>query len=330
MLQVSMKRLYSLILVATLLSCSVASASPNNASPLLVDVKELVLSGVQGTGSDPAPLTLTNIGDTQMFRYAWKITGEHPEAFAVLGRPDFTLEPLGSKTVHVSFCPDKGQLGPLKAILTFTTSEGIPLQSVDLYGLSAEGVEGGREPGMSDILETVGLDIDVGWTGHSTHTKTERVGTEIETQRFKKANQGLVNLIPIARYSPDYLLPIGYYRFDGKTAKISPIGSLALQTPTSFQHNCVYPKFASGGPSFDPGNEAFGIFTSSPSHFAYSEDKANATFEPTRVTRAVRVFPAKNRNGTSMKNAYLICFEEATNGDYQDYVFLITNVIAVD
>jgi hypothetical protein len=35
----------------------------------------------------------------------------------------------------------------------------------------------------------------------------------------------------------------------------------------------------------------------------------------------------KNRLGQPAENSYLICFEDASNGDYQDYVFVLSNVI---
>lgn len=40
----------------------------------------------------------------------------------------------------------------------------------------------------------------------------------------------------------------------------------------------------------------------------------------------MRVYPAKNRCGQVIANGYLIACEEASNSDYQDDVFVISNV----
>lgn len=40
----------------------------------------------------------------------------------------------------------------------------------------------------------------------------------------------------------------------------------------------------------------------------------------------VRSYPVKDRQG-QVNNKYLVAFEDATNGDYQDYIFILNNVI---
>jgi len=63
---------------------------------------------------------------------------------------------------------------------------------------------------------------------------------------------------------------------------------------------------------------------------AYSKDALNARLEPKHAAHAVRVYPARERVGQLLSHAYLICFEEATNGDYLDYVFLLSNADPVE
>ena len=46
----------------------------------------------------------------------------------------------------------------------------------------------------------------------------------------------------------------------------------------------------------------------------------------TGVPHAARIYPAKNRAGIAIPNTYLVAFEDASNGDYQDYVFEVSNV----
>ena len=40
----------------------------------------------------------------------------------------------------------------------------------------------------------------------------------------------------------------------------------------------------------------------------------------------MRVYPVRNKVGGVVENAYLVCMEEAANGDYNDYVFLVENI----
>jgi hypothetical protein len=171
--------------------------------------------------------------------------------------------------------------------------------------------------------------VDIGWAGHRTHVKAELVGPEIPEPRFRQANPGPVNLIPVARYSPNFLPPFGYYRGATSRPGLTAIATLALASPSRYEHNCLKPSLASGDTEFDPGAEPFGLFTSSPTHVAYSQDDVNALLELTHIAHATPIYAAKDRQGHPMPNTYLVCFEEASNGDYQDYVFLINNVVAV-
>jgi hypothetical protein len=56
--------------------------------------------------------------------------------------------------------------------------------------------------------------------------------------------------------------------------------------------------------------------------YDYSEDALNS---PANVHR-VRSYPLKGTNGTVVPQTYLLAVEEAANGDYQDYVFVLGNV----
>mgnify|MGYP001798242744 CR=1 FL=1 len=43
-------------------------------------------------------------------------------------------------------------------------------------------------------------------------------------------------------------------------------------------------------------------------------------------THRTKVYPLKDASGAPVANSYLVCVEEAGNGDYQDYVFILGNV----
>jgi hypothetical protein len=81
-----------------------------------------------------------------------------------------------------------------------------------------------------------------------------------------------------------------------------------------------------GQSSFDTGDDAFGFYAISPTHTVYSEDIWNILFYRAHASHAMRIYPVHDKNGVNMKNTYLVCMEEASNGDYNDYVFLVKNV----
>jgi hypothetical protein len=43
----------------------------------------------------------------------------------------------------------------------------------------------------------------------------------------------------------------------------------------------------------------------------------------------VRSFPLRNRSGDPVADSFVVVCEEASNSDYQDYVFVISNVTPV-
>ena len=70
----------------------------------------------------------------------------------------------------------------------------------------------------------------------------------------------------------------------------------------------------------------FGFYATGPTHSAYSEDVWNMLLHPENAVRAIRIYPVKDISDKVLNNTYLVCFEEAKNGDYNDYVFLVRNV----
>jgi hypothetical protein len=105
---------------------------------------------------------------------------------------------------------------------------------------------------------------------------------------------------------------------------------------TSSKARMARPPLAAGSmTSFDPGSASFGIWVysdeltqkydtgnASNGDYDYTEDALNA---PANVHR-FKAYPLKDASGTAVANEYLLAVEEATNGDYQDYVFVLGNV----
>ena len=202
------------------------------------------------------------------------------------------------------------------SVLIETTSPAAKLK-IGLFGLGTKGLEGTNEPFLKAVLDTLGFAINVGGAG-LLGTGAQPVGDEVAAPRFKAASAAEVKLTPVARYSPQERIPYGYYT----AAAEVEVGVIA-----SHQYQALNPTTEPGAkPSFAAPAGEFGIFTSSTTHKTYTEDAKNAA---NATKHAVRTYPLKDRAGTPVPSSYLVCFEEAANGDYQDYVFTLSNVVPV-
>jgi len=275
---------------------------------LYSQTKELVLSAIKGKTSRPDTLKISgNLIPSEI-----QISGERADFFKV--------ELVHQKeNALITFQPSGDFTGIAKATLKIKTDH------ILLTGLSTNGLEGENEAPLSRIVDALGYKTEIGWTTLANHCRPDLQGDELPPSFFKKAGAGNVEMIPLARYSPDFLLNFGYYTPSGQGPKQSHLGVLAKakQFP---EHQILFPGLASGRKEFDPQEKAFGFYAISPSHTAYSEDIWNILFYPAHATHAVRVYPVKDKTGTLIKNNYLVCFEEAANGDYNDYVFLLKNI----
>lgn len=168
--------------------------------------------------------------------------------------------------------------------------------------------------------------------------------------RFVRASAEPVTLRPVARFSPSGPMPFGYYNVaspscgnaSSNAANCKLVGSMGTNSDANVSNGsrALNPPFTSvnAGATFDPGSEAFGIWSytdqasqkvssggsAANGDYAYSDNNLNS---PGNMHR-VRVFPLRDRAGNPVNNSYLLCFEEASNGDYQDYVFVLSNVKA--
>lgn len=296
-------------------------------SGVVLDRETLYFSSPQNQVSEAEKVAVFNHAVDKSLAARARIVGKNADAFRLLGKGKIALEAEGTLILNVVFSPLRDQIGPLTGRCEILGAEGEVLGSVELRGLAAPGLEGKGEAPLAQVVETLDLGIDIGWTTLGNHTRPEMIGDEVEAGAFRKAGPGLVTILPVARYSPDFLLPFGYYDASESEPKLHAIGTLAQATETRFEQNCLFPNLASGVVQCDPQVERFGVFTASPSHVAYTQDSVNSRLQPSHVSHAVRVYPINRFDGIDCVNTFLICFEEAKNGDYQDYVFVISNVV---
>lgn len=290
--------------------------------PTISTPAEVVFSGVSGKKTSASSLTIKNTGKTQVLISNLLISGGHATAFAVA---DGTAYPLtvaagDSALINIIFKPSVVQIGALAAMLTVSFNSGDKTQ-INLFGLSAKGEQGNNEPTLDMIVKTLGYQINVGGTGLILSTEPGQIGDEILTPIFTKAISGPVTVKPVARYSPDDLLEFGFYTKNDGTIQLNKLGDIALGFEQSLN-----PAITPGSKLyFEPGEEVFGFYTGSTTYAkqnTYSEDALNTG----PLKHSCRIYPVKNRTGQPVANTYLMAFEPASNGDYQDYVFLVSNI----
>jgi hypothetical protein len=286
---------------------------------LVPSPSELVFAAVQQTQSPPQTITLDNPSASAAELGAIELDTAAPGtgSFELVSAP-----PAGTKvaagasaSVQIRFHPTG--IAEFQSALSIETTSPPAKLKVALFGLGTKGLEGANEPFLKAVLDTLGFAINVGSAG-LLGINAQPVGDEVAAPRFKAASAAEVELTPVARYSPQERIPYGYY--NGATEV--EVGVIA-----SDQYQALNPTTEPGAKlSFAAAAGEFGIFTSSKTHKTYSEDAKNAA---NATQHAVRTYPLKDRAGAAVPSAYLVCFEEAANGDYQDYVFTLKNVVPV-
>ncbi|CAH1001345.1 hypothetical protein LEM8419_02246 [Neolewinella maritima] len=277
--------------------------------------------------TDTEVVTIRNTGNAPLRITDVRIPGSQFSGnFSFVGPRRVTLAPAAAQEYTVTYKPLNNQdnIGYQPSSLVFTTNTDAVNYTVSLNGLKTLGYGDGLEPPLQDVVDVLGYGVDVGWTSLNNTTAPTAQGQEVLEPLFEVAGTGPVGIVAVARYSPDAALPFGWYNRVNGQVKLNQVGVLADGVA---QSQTLYPDLRSGSSTFVPRRGAFGIYTASigSSRINYTEDGLNRSGG---VAHRARVYPARDRQGAPISNAFLVAFEEADNGDYQDYVFLLTNVKA--
>ncbi|MEL7160032.1 MAG: choice-of-anchor D domain-containing protein, partial [Bacteroidota bacterium] len=276
--------------------------------------EELVFQAVVQSGDrtqETKTFTVTNTGASDLVVTGVQLTGADAGHFTFAGPTSLTLAPAASQNYSITFAPPltTTDLGYKEAALTFTSNAtNAPVFDFGLFGLKQSAYGGSDEPPLQDIVNTLGHTVDVGWTTLTNTTDPTPQGEEVAVPLFEAAGSGPVTITALARFSPDTVLPFGWYsNLDGEI-DLHPVGDLGdgLANVQS-----LYPPQTTGTNEFDPAGLFFGFYAGV-SNMAYTEDQLNAG-----VAHRVRVYPARDRAGVLIQNSYLLCFEEGSDGDYQ-------------
>lgn len=282
--------------------------------------QNIILSAIKGTKSKPDTLELTSRkGNVRIGEM--KITGEQSKFFKIVSaKPNHLSEENAEKVVLV-FQPDENFIGIARGVLEVKSLH----FTIPLTGLSTKGLEGENEAPLAIIVEALGYSIDLGWKSLANNLHPTLQGEELAPALFKKSDEAKpVKMIPVARYSPDF--PVNFGLYTNTTSGPSQHQNGILAKAAAFpEHQTLFPDFSTSGTTYDPGKSEFGFYAISPSHTVYSEDIWNTLFYPRHAAHAIRIYPVRSKEG-NLPDTYLVCMEEAANGDYNDYVFLVSNI----
>lgn len=317
----------------------------------------VVLTGVRGVTS-PALTEVVHVrngGTAPVMITAIAVSGANQGAFQINGAPQLpmTLAAGGDLPVTVQVLTTGNGLPPAPTVPkttggtlligTLTVTAGSVSAQANLFGLlQATAI---NEPTLGQILTMLGYKVNVGAAQNNANPvnpgdatklpKIEANTDEIAAPFFVKAGPGNVTLVPVARFSPKGLMPFGWYP-KGTPSKRNEAGVMTSMPDAQTSDKARMVLSPTTGPqSFDPGTMVFGIWSytdqlsqvfemaapTANGDYSYSEDAPNS---PANAHRT-KVYPLKNAAGTTIANSYLIGVEEAGNGDYQDYVFVLGN-----
>ena len=314
-----------------------------------------ILTGVRDVASPALTqiVTVHNGGATDLTLTALAIDGTNGAAFKINGAPQLpaTLAPGGNLPLTVQAMTSGSGLpaapaqdaGGTISTATLTATAGALSAQVNLFGVILTTAT--HEVTLGQILLTLGYKLNVGLAQDNANPnkgtvqqlpKVEPGTDEIAAPLFRKAPAGSVTLSAVARFSPKGPMPFGWYPAGNATTrnKVAEMASMP-DAQTSDKARMVLPP-VDGATSFDPGTGSFGVWvytdqltqrydtggTASNGDYAYSEDGPNA---PANIHR-FKAYPLKNAAGVTVAGSYLLAVEEAGNGDYQDYVFVLSNV----
>lgn len=297
-------------------------SAPNLAIPT---PHELIFSAVQATTSSPQTVTLRNTGTAPLVISALTLTGPDQDAFT-LGAPALpvSVAPGENQVLTVTFTPTRS--GSAEASFRISSSDPHnALVTVGLYGLGTQGEQGDNEPGLQQVVDTLGYAVSVGSQALHLGTEAEAVGDEVMVPLFRRAGPGPVELSVVARYGPEAAFPYGVFTLGGGAdAEGRPLERplrRELGVVAAEHAQRLLPPLEQGTLTFTPGDEVFGVYGQAGEGTQYSLDALNGGLE-----HALRVYPLKDRNGNPVPNSFLLGLEEAQNGDYQDAVFVLRNV----
>lgn len=285
---------------------------------LLSGKSHVALSAVKDKPARAAKLTVRNPLDREL-PAAVSIEGADATAFSATN-PTATLGAGKSMEITIVFTPVRGAARYSASLRVGTKEQGV---SVLLQGIGIAAFEGKNEPPLEEIVHALGIPLDVGGSKLELDTKADTIGASVDVRYFAKADEGKVRITPLARFSPPGATPFGMVA-KGGTALLEA-GKLATSESVEDAHQCLFPPLEGGKESveIEPPAEGFAFYLKAHQYVSFTDPELPTA---AKIAHTARVYPAVRLAGRDLKNSYVIGFEEAANGDYQDALFLLENV----
>jgi hypothetical protein len=283
------------------------------AKPLATSVRQLVLAARHGETADTT-ITLTNTGSAPLDGMP-RIIGKDAGSFAI-APATATIAAGASAQFHVHFIPS-GFGGRCSAAIQFGHEE-----TGAFVPLNAIGHGDGTEPTLQEIADTLSIPVTVG-TGRWQDDKPARLGDSIHARSFISAKDGKAYIVPIAAFPDDDAALPALSLFTEVDAALKPLDAAA---PVTGLNPTILAKAQAGTlamadfKEFPAPDSAFGL--------SFGENSSTDPERPSnsKIHYKARVFKANRLLESKVTDTYLICFETGGLCDYNDAIFLLSNV----
>jgi hypothetical protein len=306
-------------------------------SGMIVTATRRFFNDVRGGGGQTIGVSVRNegTGDLTIPAGGLSVSGADAAMFSAstVDSLPITLAPGQSTSLKLTFSATSNtSLGVKTANLAIHSNDpDTPVKNVELRGLATAGTGGTNEPSLQRVFDLYEIPDDVGDSNPSDvflDDPPAGPNDEVSLQQLKKAGPGdvTIQVIGVFGVSSNPAVRLGYYEPG------SPAKQTELFTIDTADAQTVNPS-PDGITSFDPGSDAFAIYSVWPGfknsdgsiRTLYQEDLFNAFDAGDK--RHIRFYPYKNPDGSVVPNTYVMAHEEIDAAkDNQDIVAIISNV----
>ncbi|MES2658747.1 MAG: family 16 glycoside hydrolase [Verrucomicrobiota bacterium] len=285
---------------------------------LKVDRTTVALSAVKGQPTRKAQVVVINPSGGEI-PAELSITGKDAASFKVSAE-EKSIPPCGSISVTVEFLAPDSPGRCSAGLQVGSKTEGV---FVVLQGIGLAAFEGKNEPTLLGIVRALGIPLDVGGGQLELDTKKDLIGQSKAIPTFRASGKEKVRITPLARFSPKGVTPFGIV-LSGESGLLEK-GRLAdVSEAIPDAHQTLFPPLEGGAPfiEFDAPDKPFAFYMQGHKFVSFTDP---AIKTDAGIPHTGRIYPVTFFQGREMKNSWLVGFEEAANGDYQDALFLIEN-----
>lgn len=278
-------------------------------------------------------IALSRVGEYKAQNH--KVNIKPTDSYGIIGKQakSFTITKNDADTYDIALSPNQPK-GLYTATLEIKKDGESNLHQ--LNGIVTEKFEGHHEPSLYKIFNALAIDVDVAGDNYTYSTKVKYIGSSQPIEEFRVA-EGVTEVLVtlIARYSPQGTPEIGFaINGEDNIKKIGNFADVSETVPDA--HQRILPAALQGEISTE-GKPNFSIPSSDcPTKFGfyykgkhYTSLTYSGKSKDAPIHHTARVFKVGTFMGRKLKDAYIICYEEAKNGDYQDAVILVEGVTPI-